>query len=55
MLNPYHVLAAKGYIPHAYNLAVMPTFLAETMVAKAVPMNVVIAFLLTCQKLIGIA
>ena len=55
VLNPYHVLAAKGYIPHAYNLAVMPTFLAETMTARAVPMNVVIAFLLTCQKLIGIA
>jgi hypothetical protein len=38
-----------------YNLAVMPTLLAETLAAKAVPMNVVLAFLLTCQKLITIA
>jgi hypothetical protein len=55
VLNPYHVLATKGYGPQAYNLAVMPTFLAETLAAKAVPMNVVLAFLLTCQKLTSIA
>jgi hypothetical protein len=55
VLNPYHVLAAKGYGPQVYNLAVMPTLLAETLAAKAVPMNVVLAFLLTCQKLITIA
>jgi hypothetical protein len=53
VMNPYHVLAAKGYDPNAYNLSVMPSRLANTMAENAVPMNVVIAFLLTCQKLIG--
>ena len=54
VMNPYHVLATKGYAPSAYNLSVMPARLAETMVANAVPMHVVVlAFLLTCQKLIG--
>ena len=53
VMNPYHVLATKGYAPRAYNLSVMPARLAETMAANAVPMNVVFAFLLTCQKLIG--
>jgi hypothetical protein len=52
-MNPYHVLAAKGYQPCTSNLSVLPTRLAETMTAKAVPMNVVIAFLLACQVVLG--
>ena len=52
VMNPYHVLAEKGCNPWANNLAVMPACLAESMTAKAVPMNVAIAFLLACQKLL---
>jgi hypothetical protein len=53
VMNPYHVLAAKGYTVNAYNLSVMPSRLADTMAENAVPMNVVLAFILTCQKLMG--
>jgi hypothetical protein len=53
VMNPYHVLAAKGYKVQAYNLSVMPSRHADTMAETAVPMNVVLAFLLTCQKLMG--
>ena len=52
VMNPYHVLAAKGYHPWMNNLSVIPTRLAETMTAKAVPMNVASAFLLARQKLL---
>jgi hypothetical protein len=52
-MNPYHVLAANGYTVNAYNLSVMPSRLADTMAENAVPMNVVLAFILTCQKLMG--
>jgi hypothetical protein len=54
VMNPYHVLAVKGYDTNAYNLSVMPSRLADTMAETAVPMNVVIAFIITCQKLIDL-
>jgi hypothetical protein len=53
LMNPWHVLAAKGYKPWTNNLAVMPACLAESMTDKAVPMNVVIAFVLASQNVLA--